>query len=236
MSTTELYWQQAVDRLPELYEYGYIKLDPLPLDIKVKYSEKIKMEMCNVTFKELGDAHRCMLNEIGVHEYLVPNLYAFARKHFSYKGSLENQYHVARFIRPEDSVEAYRTHFDSHLFTLVVPICIPEIRKIEESGALYFLPKARSSQNNEVINLLEKIYFKRYSGRTGQKALSVHDRYRVESFYDMSPLLFLGTTTLHGNFPLTLSGTSSRLTALSHLFDPSARFGVGQILRALRSR
>lgn len=236
MNVTELYWQQAVTRLPELHESGYIKLDPLPVDLASQYFEKIALEMCDETFRELGVAHAQMLDDIGIHEYFVPSLYAFARKHFAYRGPLENQYHVARLVRATDSFEAYRTHFDSHLFTLVMPLSIPECRNIEESGALYFLPKARTMRDSEIVNLLQKIYFKRYSGRLGQKAMSTLDNYCVETFTDIRPILFVGTTTLHGNFPLALSESGERLTMLAHFFDPAGGLGIGKLLRLLRSR
>ena len=107
---------------------------------------------------------------------------------------------------------------------------------MEESGGLYFIPKARTNRGGEITNLLQKIYFKKFSGRSGQKAMSSRDRYTVESFADMRPLLFAGTTTLHGNFPLAMSQSVSRLTLLAHFFDPAGPLGIGEVLRYLRSR
>lgn len=231
-----MYWRQAAEKLPELLEHGYIKLDSMPLGLLENYCYKIESEMNGTAFKELGIAHSRMLKDFGIHSHLVPKLYTFAREHYGYTGALEDQYHVARLIRGHDSVEAYRTHFDSHLFTLVMPFNIPETLNAEESGGLYFIPKARRSGGGEITNLLQKIYFKKYSGRSGQKAMSIRDRYTMESFADMRPLLFAGTTTLHGNFPLAISQTDSRLTVLAHFFDPAGGLGIGNVLRLLRSR
>lgn len=236
MSAIDLYWNQIAEKLHKLHEHGYVKLDPMPSGVVDNYCGKIESEMSGIAFKELGIAHSHMLKDFGIHSHLAPKLFAFAREYYGYKGALENQYHVARLIRGHDSPEAYRTHFDSHLFTLVMPFNIPETHNPEESGGLYFIPKARRNRGGEITNLLQKIYFKKYSGRAGQKAMSVRDRYAIESFADMRPLLFAGTTTLHGNFPLAISQAGSRLTVLAHFFDPAGGLGIGKVLRHLRSR
>ncbi|MDA9950880.1 hypothetical protein N9D28_02160 [Luminiphilus sp.] len=236
MSAINLYWNQMAEKLHKLHEHGYVKLDPMPLGLVDNYCGKIESEMSGTAFKELGIAHSNMLKDFGIHSHLAPKLFTFAREHFGYEGALENQYHVARLIRGHDSPEAYRTHFDSHLFTLVMPFNIPETFNHEDSGGLYFIPKARRKRGGEMANILQKIYFKKYSGRAGHKAMSMRDRYTIESFADMRPLLFVGNTTLHGNFPLAISQAGSRLTVLAHFFDPAGGLGIGKVLRHLRSR
>ena len=66
------------------------------------------------------------LDNLQVDKHLTPKLFELAKKMFSYKGDLSNQYHVARKVEPGNSKEMFRAHFDSHLFTMVLPIKIPE--------------------------------------------------------------------------------------------------------------
>ena len=58
----------------------------------------------------------------------------------------------------------------------------------------------------------------------------------TDSFEDYRPLLFIGNTTLHTNKQVTADCSSYRLTLLAHFFDPSPRYGIGNLLRKLRAR
>ena len=58
----------------------------------------------------------------------------------------------------------------------------------------------------------------------------------IELFDDYRPLLFLGNTFFHTNKPVDEDASSYRLTLLTHFYDPSPKYGVGNILRILRSR
>ena len=58
----------------------------------------------------------------------------------------------------------------------------------------------------------------------------------VDNFKDYQPLLFVGNTTLHTNFPVSIDCSSYRLTLLAHFFDPSPKYGVGGLLRLVRNR
>ena len=59
---------------------------------------------------------------------------------------------------------------------------------------------------------------------------------KEDNFRNYEPLLFIGNTTLHTNYPVSLGCSSYRLTLLAHFFDPSPKFGVGGLLRLLRNR
>ena len=59
---------------------------------------------------------------------------------------------------------------------------------------------------------------------------------KIDSFKDYQPLLFIGNTTLHTNYPVSTCSSSYRLTLLAHFFDPSPKYGVGGLLRLIRNR
>jgi hypothetical protein len=67
--------------------------------------------------------------KIKINKYLTPKLLNIAQKKFDYKGNISNQYHIARKVEPGNIKEMYRAHFDSHIFTLVLPIKIPRHKR-----------------------------------------------------------------------------------------------------------
>lgn len=230
------YWHDIEDRLESLLVDGFVKLpsiDSFDLDI---LASNISSEMGNSTFCESSSSHLNFLNRLSVLEYLAPKLFEIARKSFSYTGELSNQYHIARKVEPGNSIEMYRAHFDSHLFTVVWPIKIPRSSDTGSSGDLIYFPNARSAPKNEFYNFFGKAYYKRFASKSGlEKYSSIHQK-SIESFTNYEPLLFLGQSTLHTNLPVTRDCQTYRLTLLSHFFDPSPRYGIGNILRKLRNR
>ena len=74
-----------------------------------------------------------------------------------------------------------------------------------------------------------------FSSETVSK-FSLSSSQKVENFKDYQPLLFIGNTTLHTNYPVSSSCASYRLTLLAHFFDPSSKYGVGGLLRLIRNR
>ena len=94
------------------------------------------------------------------------------KKNFSYKGDLSNQYHVARKVEPGNSKEMFRAHFDSHLFTMVLPIKIPETTENGTAGDLIYFPNARKVPSNEISNFIGKAFYKRYASKEGMESFS----------------------------------------------------------------
>ncbi len=232
----ENYWNDLDSRLEKLIEYGAVKLPSLKQFHLEKLSTEISDEMKGTTFKELSSAHKDFLNYIDINKYLVPKLFEVAKKLFNYKGDMSNQYHIARRVEPGNSKEMYRAHFDSHLFTMVLPIKIPNVSEKGISGELIYFPKIRKMPTNEINNMIGKVYYKKYASKTGIEKLSnLHQKY-VENFADYEPLLFFGKTTLHTNYPVLKVCESYRLTLLSHFFDDSPQYGVGGFMRMLRRR
>ena len=155
---------------------------------------------------------------------------------FNYKGDPSNQYHVARKVEPGNSKEMFRAHFDSHLFTMVLPIKIPDVNQDGSAGELMYFPNARKAPKNEISNFIGKAFYKKYASKEGLEKFSLSSPQKVDNFRDYQPLLFIGNTTLHTNYPVSSSCASYRLTLLAHFFDPSPKYGVGGLLRLIRNR
>jgi len=230
------YWEDIDSRLEELLDTGYVKLPSLAnFDLDFLASD-ISNEMGALTFKELGLSHKKFLDDFEVHKYLTPKLHKIAEEVFNFKGDLSNQYHVARKVEPGNSKEMFRAHFDSHIFTMVLPIKIPKSLNDSSVGDLIFFPNARSVPKNEIQNFIGKAYYKKYASKDGIDRLANKYEKMVDNFNSYEPILFVGNTTLHTNMPVSKNCSSYRLTCLAHFFDPSPKYGVGNILRFFRNR
>ena len=84
------------------------------------------------------------MNKLAVSEFLTPKLFDIAKKVYGFNGNISSQYHVARKVEPGNSKEMFRAHFDSHLFTLVLPIRIPDSAEEGTAGELIYFPNART--------------------------------------------------------------------------------------------
>lgn len=230
------YWHDIDSRLEQLLEHGFAKLPTLKeLDIDFVASN-ISDEMGSLTFKESGSQHKNFLRDLCIDEYLTPKLHNIAKNNFNYNGDSSNQYHIARKVEPGNTKEMFRAHFDSHLFTMVLPLKIPETTQDGTAGDLIYFPYARKVPTNEISNFVGKAYFKRFASKDGMEKFSLNHQKRIDNFKDYQPLLFMGNTTLHTNYPVSMECSSYRLTLLAHFFDPSPKYGVGGLLRLLRNR
>ena len=232
----EEYWSDIDSRLESLLNEGFVKLPSLRMLNLEHIASNISDEMGSLTFKELGLCHKNFLDELAIEKYLTPKLHKIASEVFSYKGDDSNQYHVARKVEPGNATEMFRAHFDSHLFTMVLPIKIPETSNNGTAGDLIYFPYARKVPGNEITNFVGKAYYKRYASKEGMEKFSSNSSKKVDDFRDYQPLLFVGNTTLHTNYPVSPDCSSYRLTLLAHFFDPSPKYGVGGLLRLIRNR
>ena len=201
------------------------------------------------------DIYKGCLNEIGTKSYgenlpsnlsfiektnilsdLLPRLAKIAEIKFKKKVKLDDVYNVCRLVRPGDRTEGYRGHFDSHLFTLVTPINIPNIADVQNVGQLNYFPNLRQHPTTELKNIAEKFYYKKFNSESGFESLSLKKNRIVDDFRDYKPLLFLGNTTFHGNSPVDSASDENRMTILTHFFDPSSKFGIGNLMRMVRRR
>jgi hypothetical protein len=230
------YWIDIDDRLNELLANGFVKLPSLKgLDLD-SFSKNISREMHGSTFFELCDNHKLFLEMLEIDAYLTPRLYDIAKDFYNFKGKITDQYHIARKVIPGNVKEMYRAHFDSHLFTLVLPIQIPSTEDDASCGELIYFPNSRKHPKNEIQNIYGKAYNKRYASKEGLNTFSVKHQKYTEDFSDLEPLLFLGNTTLHTNKQVNENCDNYRLTLLAHFFDPSPKYGIGSFLRFIRSR
>ena len=230
------YWNDIDIRLEKLIKEGYVKLPSLDFFNLSSISENINKDMNGKTFSELVKSHKAFLDELDLEKYLAPKLYEIACKFFDYKGELSNQYHIARCVEPGNIKEHYRAHFDSHLFTLVLPLKIPLAQKGGTTGDLIYFPNARRRPKHEFTNFLGKIIYKKYASKKGLDFFALNHEKIIDDFQDYCPLLFMGNTTLHTNKQVSPDCSSYRLTLLAHFFDPSPKYGVGSLVRTLRSR
>ncbi len=230
------YWSDLDDRIELLLKDGGVKLPTLKNFDLDSIAEEISLEMGSSTFKELSLAHKKFLDLIKINKYLSPKLFEVAKKVFKYKGNLDSQYNIARRVFPGNTSEQYRVHFDSHLFTVVLPIKIPVSPSNKSIGELVYFLKARSMPKNEIINIIDKIYYKKFASKKGLEKLSVLHTKKIENFKNYEPLLFLGKTTLHSNYSVSSDCSSYRLTLLAHFFDDSPKYGIGNLLRLIRKR
>jgi len=223
--------------IDDLLENGYAKLPSIRnLNIEF-YGNQIISELNDLTFAELLSAHKNFLEYFEIEHYLVPKLYEIAVKKFNFKGSIDDQYHISRKIVPGNDKESFRTHFDSHIFTLVIPLKIPKRDNPDQNiGELFFFPALRNHPKNEISNIFSKIWYKRFASKDGIEKLSRRNLFLEEDFLDYEPLLFLGNTFLHANHNVSIDVKSERLTLLAHYFDPSPKYGIGSFLRYVRNR
>mgnify|MGYP006137902527 CR=1 FL=1 len=233
---TDIYWKDIDVRIDELLKNGYTQLPSITeFDLDLA-SENILREMGTKTFVEASPPHLSFLDTIGVDKYLTPKLFDKAKSCFGYEGSSDDQYNIARKIEPGNSKEHFRAHFDSHLFTMVLPVNIPFAPKDGSAGELITYYNARRFPKSEIENILGKAFFKRYASEKGLRKFSQNHEENISNFRDYRPILFLGPSTLHANKAVSIGCNSARLTLLAHFFDPAPKYGVGRALRLLRNR
>ena len=230
------YWHDVDSRLAELCKNGCVKLPSLKEFGLDEVANGINAEMNGNTFAELCLSHQAFLQNLGLDKNLSPKLFEIARDMFGYKGDISNQYHIARRVEPGNSREMFRAHFDSHIFTLVLPIKIPQAASNGTVGELIYFPNARKAPTSEICNFFEKAAHKRFASKEGLEHFAKKHKPIVDDVRDYSPLLFIGNTTLHTNRQVSLGCSSYRLTLLAHFFDPSPKYGVGGLMRFLRNR
>ena len=231
------YWKDIDHNLEELTREGFVRLPPLKDFFDIEgYADRILDSVGERVFVESCDYHQNFLNELNIQEELAPKLLGLAQTLYGYKGTLHNQYHIARKIGRENQREAYRAHFDSHLFTLVLPLRVPNTESKGSRGQLIVFPRLRRQPKSEIENFLGKLWYHQYASKKGIAELMASKESFEESFEDNRPLLFLGNTTFHTNREIAGSRKANRLTLLAHFFDPSPRYGIGGFLRYVRKR
>lgn len=195
--------------------------------------EKFINENKNKTYNEGSLAHLHLIKLMNL-EKLFKALYIHG-KNLWLKIIENDKYFIARHIKNGQKKEGYRGHFDSHFITIVLPILIPQKTKCYSSGELFLAPNFRSHTSNEIVNIIQKAYYKKINKHDNYVDLIEKGIAYKFDFSDYQPIIFYGNRAFHGNFPLNYS-PSDRITFLCHLFDTSPKYSIGALLRLLRNR
>ena len=231
------FWKSIDTDLADLVENGSVKLPTIKgADWLPQFHKKCIDQMGNKTYGENIPANLDFLDTFGINKILKPKLIELADNFFGLQVDSTDVYSVCRLVRAGTLSEGYRGHFDSHLFTLVTPINIPNFGEVKNGGQLNYFPKSRAFPKTELSNIAKKISFKRFNSEAGFNKLSQKSKLIVDDFSDYRPLLFVGNTTFHGNAPVDGGANENRMTILTHFFDPSPKHGVGALMRRLRNR
>jgi hypothetical protein len=213
---------------------GYIELPQLAFDGSIE--EHIRTVGLNhKTYNSNTSFHNDYLEKHSINVALRDELAELAKSHLGISVDKNDIYSITRIVQSYDGLESYRGHFDSHLFTLVTPVSIPRTNAAE-SGQLILFPKVRKEPRNELINLVGKLKFKiLFANKSGFKRLMRVKNYVELDFANSKPILFLGRQCFHGNRSFLKAPDSSRVTLLTHFFDPNTN-GVGSVMRKIRKR
>ena len=140
-----------------------------------------------------------------------------------------NQINVIRVVKQKSS-EKYRTHYDSHLYTLVVPIQTSNQENVLK-GQLYLAPNSRKQPKFDLINFLQKVLAFRWRGEAGYAKLVTSEKIKLFDLQFGEAILFNGSRSLHGN--LSNESEETRVTMITHMADPFPN-GIGALMRKVR--
>ena len=219
----------------DLIENGFVPLPQIKNDSidQVEINDLIAAR--DKIYTSGTDFHQKYIKKKGIYTKLKKDLRIIAKKYYKKNLEYNDTYEITRITKGSQKSESYLGHFDSHLFTLVTPILIPK-NSSKESGQLIVFPKIRKEPKNELINVIDKIFYKKYHSKDRFTQLMKSKKYKEFDFTDEVPVLFLGRVTLHGNRGFHQEMENYRITLLTHFFDPSPKYGIGNILRQIRSR
>lgn len=220
------------NQIDSLISDGFIALPEFKLmDDQIKHLSSLKL---NKMYTEGSELNQEYLKTFDFKSFKT-QLAEIAINRLDLRVNTSDFYTVTRCLKSYDNLESYRGHFDSHIFTLVTPVIIPETYSME-SGQLIVFPKIRKEPRYEVSNILGKIRYKLfYNHKSGFDKLMKTKNYKEFDFKDNIPVLFLGRQCFHGNRSFDKATQGERLTILTHLFDPNSK-GIGAILRKIRKR
>jgi len=231
------YWESIDSDLKTLTKDGFVKLPSISdFSWRPEVYQECLSEIGSRSYAQNLGGNLRLLEELQINQILLPRLVSIAKSEFKIEVNPDDVYNITRLVRPGDTSEGYRGHFDSHVFTLVIPINIPDFGTVKDGGQLLYFPQARRYPKSEMENIAGKVFFKQYCSKSGFEKLNKKKNGGLDRFSDYKPLLFLGRSTFHGNAPVDFISDDNRMTILVHFFDPSPKFSVGSMLRLIRSR
>ena len=215
-----------------LISQGYVKLPSLR---SIEDPSEIINAKHSSTYTS-GSEFQKRYHEIIDLNKITNQLSEIAFSKFNIKVDKTDVYKILRVVQSSNIKESYRMHFDSHLFTLVTPVVIPKISS-SESGQLITFPNLRVEPISKIYNFVSKLFYKFFfQGKKNIIKLSKTNKTVEFDFSDNVPILFLGRSTLHGSRGFDKIPEGIRITMLTHFFDPSPKYGIGNLIRLIRNR
>ena len=161
----------------------------------------------------------------------ISSIVDYCKKYLETLNYKLNGIHISRVV-VGGSKEKYRTHFDSHILTLVIPILIPD-KKLNLRGQLYLVPNHRRQPRTDVENIFTKLLAFKYRGEKNFERVEKLKDYKKFDIDVGQAILFNGSRSLHGN--LENKSKSKRVTFIYHMTDPFPK-GVGFWMRKIREK
>ena len=211
--------------LEEVNLHGYSRFNLN--DLSVDALNKLNLDELDDGFHLNNDKHSQFVKDCVEVAAIVKNIQDLA-----HEWSINwNEINITRVVKSM-SAEKYRTHFDSHLFTLVIPLRISNEKK-ENKGQLYLVPNLRRQPKSDLINFFQKLMTFRYRGEKSFKKLRNNNKLKVFDLRIGEAILFNGSRSLHGN--LANDSDQTRITLITHMVDPFPN-GFGALLRKIRKQ
>ena len=112
----------------------------------------------------------------------------------------------------------HRYHFDAHLFTVLLPIFIPNNIN-GKNGDLVISSNFRKLSNNIIINIFQKLFFQNFIFKKLLERKLFRDLFKFKQLKLKVGNLYLfnGYRSLHGN--LEINTLDKRATLLLHYYD-----------------
>lgn len=159
----------------------------------------------------------------------IQSVVGYFKERVSAQGISWNQILVCRVVEG-GSKEKFRTHLDSHVYTIVVPLLMPEGEEVNR-GQLYVIPNYRKQPKSEISNFMTKALAGKYRGEGNYSKVVALPTYQEIEMKFGQFLVFNGMRSLHGN--KANDAVAKRITLISHFADPFP-VGIGSFLRFAR--
>jgi hypothetical protein len=162
-----------------LRSQGFLHLDAIPAAARGKFIESIESKKNGGTYSENIELGLSVLAEMGLSiEFLVK----LHREVFYEPADPDSFYFIVRKVESGQSREAFRSHFDSHRFTIVVPLRVPNV------GGELFHSSVRKEPRNALSNLAGKIFWKLFASRLGYKVVNLFSKIIGHCCFLVDPL------------------------------------------------
>ena len=143
---------------------GYAMLPELKFilsEIKKQYIKDLKKEFSKTNKKliENSSLHELFLEESTTNKKLINFLYQKVSLFTKKEIYIKDLYKITRITISNTRTVSDRPHFDSHIFTLIVPVEIPKSSSYDNKGQLVLFNKLRKEPINEFINFFGKVYY-----------------------------------------------------------------------------